>query len=148
MDPRRQVGGRDAERRRQVGGGGAAEAVAAARKSVVMAVLMKRCFSVVVRMLLRAGLVMSTVQMKRGVGVAADESERQQQDQAAQEQGSLHGTSTELRDFEFFSNPHIAQGCLKVKSGLVRASAGGPAVSVANESKCQAGNDQPLQQGC
>jgi len=99
MDPRREIGRRDTEDWRNIHGGAAAEAVAAARKSVVMAVLMKRCFSVVVRMLLRAGLVMSTVQMKRGVGVAADESERQQQDQAAQEQGSLHGTGTQLRRF-------------------------------------------------
>jgi hypothetical protein len=53
--------------------------------------------------------------MKRGMGVASDESERQQQDQAAQEQGSLHGTSAE-----------IAQGRLKVKSGSVSTSAGGP----------------------
>ena len=94
MDPRREIGRRDTEDWRNIHGGAAAEAVAAARKSVVMAVLMKRCFSVVVRMLLRAGLVMSTVQMKRGVGVAADESERHEQDQAAQEQGSLHGTRT------------------------------------------------------
>ena len=148
MGPRRQIGRCDSERGSKVDGGAAAEAVAAARKPVVMAMLMKRGLLEMVGLLLSAGLVMSTVQMKRGVGVAADESERQQQDQAAQEQGSLHGTSTELRDFEFFSNPHIAQGCLKVKSGLVRASAGGPAVSVANESKCQAGNDQPLQKRC
>ena len=99
MYPCRQIGRRDSERGSNISGRAAAEAVAAARKSVVMAVLMKRCFSVVVRMLLRAGLVMSTVQMKRGVGVAADESERQQQDQAAQEQGSLHGMSTQLRRF-------------------------------------------------
>jgi hypothetical protein len=37
--------------------------------------------------------------MKRSMGVAAHESERQQQDQAAQEQGSLHGTGTQLRRF-------------------------------------------------
>jgi hypothetical protein len=37
--------------------------------------------------------------MKRSMGVAADESERQQQDQAAQERGSLHGTGTQLRSF-------------------------------------------------
>jgi hypothetical protein len=64
-----------------------------------MAMLMKRRFSVMVGMLLGAGLVVSAVQMKRGMGVAADESERQQQDQAAQEQGSLHGTGTQLRRF-------------------------------------------------
>jgi hypothetical protein len=43
--------------------------------------------------------VVSAVQMKRSMGVAADESERQQQDQATQEQGSLHGTGTQLRSF-------------------------------------------------
>jgi MFS superfamily sulfate permease-like transporter len=59
-----------------------------------MAMLMERRFTVVVGMLLGAGLVMSIAQMKRGMGVAADESERQQQNQAAQEQGSLHGTGT------------------------------------------------------
>jgi hypothetical protein len=58
-----------------------------------MAMVMERCFSVV-GVLFGAGLVVSTVQMKRSMGVAADESECQQQDQAAQEQGSLHGTST------------------------------------------------------
>ena len=52
-----------------------------------------------VGMLLGAGLVVSAVQMKRGMGVAADESDRQQQDQAAQEQGWLHGTGTQLRSF-------------------------------------------------
>jgi hypothetical protein len=40
-----------------------------------MTMLMERCLSVMVGMLLRAGLVVSTVQMKRGMGVAADESE-------------------------------------------------------------------------
>ena len=59
-----------------------------------MAMLMERRFTVVVGMLLGVGLVMSIAQMKRGMGVAADESERQQQNQAAQEQGSLHGTGT------------------------------------------------------
>jgi len=43
-----------------------------------MTMLMERCLSVVVGMLLGAGLVVSTVQMKRGMGVAADESDRQQ----------------------------------------------------------------------
>ena len=59
-----------------------------------MAMLMDRRFPMMVGMLLGAGLVVSVIQMKRGMGVAADESDRQQQDQAAQEQGSLHGTST------------------------------------------------------
>ena len=42
-----------------------------------MAVLMERCLPVVVGMLLGTWLVMSIVQMKRGMGVAADESDRQ-----------------------------------------------------------------------
>jgi hypothetical protein len=80
---RRQVGRRDTEDWRNINGRAAAEAVAAARKSVVMAMLMERRFSVMVGMLFGAGLVVSAAQMKRGMGVAADESERQQQDQAA-----------------------------------------------------------------
>jgi hypothetical protein len=43
-----------------------------------MAMLMERRFSVMVGMLLRAELVVSTVHMKRSMGVAADESKRQQ----------------------------------------------------------------------
>jgi hypothetical protein len=77
-DPRRQIGGRDPEHGSKIDGGAAAEAVAAARKSVVVVVLMERCLSVMVGMLLGAGLVLSIVQMKRGMGVAADQSERQQ----------------------------------------------------------------------
>jgi hypothetical protein len=41
-------------------------------------VLMERCLSVMVGMLLGTRLVVSIVQMKRGMGVAADESDRQQ----------------------------------------------------------------------
>src|SRR6516165_5206750 len=48
-------------------------------------------------MLFRAGLAVSAVQMKRGMGIAADESKRQQHDEAAQEQESLHGTGRQLR---------------------------------------------------
>ena len=99
MDPRRQIGRRDAEDATKIYDRAAAEAVATARKSVVVLMLMERCLSVMVGMLLRAGLVVSTVQVKRGMGVAADESKRHQQDQAAQEQRSLHGMSTELRRF-------------------------------------------------
>jgi hypothetical protein len=33
------------------------------------------------------------------MGVAADEGERQQQNQAAEKQGSLHGTGAQLRSF-------------------------------------------------
>ena len=43
-----------------------------------MVVLMERCLSVVVGMLFRAWLVVSIVQMKRSMGIAADQSERQQ----------------------------------------------------------------------
>jgi hypothetical protein len=64
-----------------------------------MAMLLERRLPVVVSMLFGAGLVVSAVQMKRGMGVAADESKRQQQNQAAQEQGSLHGTGTQLQWF-------------------------------------------------
>jgi len=59
MDTRRQVDGRDAKRGRQVGGGGAAEAVAAAGKSLVVPMLMERRLSVMVCMLLGAGLVVT-----------------------------------------------------------------------------------------
>src|SRR5215472_9906342 len=72
-DARRQVDGGDAELGRQVGGGGAAEAVAAAGKSLVMPMLMlvlRFGVPVMVGVLLRAGLVVSAVQMKRGMGVA------------------------------------------------------------------------------
>jgi hypothetical protein len=94
MDPCRQMSRRDAEYWSKIRGGAASEAVAAARKSMVMVMLMERRLSRVVGMPLGARLVVSTVQMKRGMGVAADQSERQQQDQAAEEHGSLHGTST------------------------------------------------------
>ena len=78
MGPRRQIGRCDPERGSKVDGGAAAEAVAAARKPVVMAMLMERGLSVMVGMLLGAGLVVSTVHMKRSMGVATDESDRQQ----------------------------------------------------------------------
>ena len=78
MDPRRQIDRRDTERGSNIDGRAAAEAVAAARKSVVMTMLMERRFCVMAGMLLAAGLVVSTVQMKRGMGIAADESDRQQ----------------------------------------------------------------------
>ena len=78
MYPCQQIGRRASERGSNINGRAAAEAVAAARKSVVMVVLMERCLSVVVGMLFRAWLVVSIVQMKRGIGVAAGESDRQQ----------------------------------------------------------------------
>ena len=78
MRPGRLIGRRDTENWRNIHGRAAAEAVAAARNPVVMAMLMERRFSVMVGMLLRAELVVSTVHMKRSMGVAADESKRQQ----------------------------------------------------------------------
>ena len=78
MDPRRQIGRRDAEDATKIYDRAAAEAVATARKSVVALMLMERCLSVMVGMLLGTRLVVSIVQMKRGMGVAADESDRQQ----------------------------------------------------------------------
>ena len=77
MDPRRKIGRRSTGDWRNIHGRAAAEAVAAACESVVMAVLMERCLPVVVGMLLGTWLVMSIVQMKRGMRVAADESDRQ-----------------------------------------------------------------------
>ena len=79
LDMRRQIGRRDTEDWRNIHGRAAAEAVAAAHKAVVMTMLMERRFSVVVvGMLLGTGLVVSAVQMKRSMGVATDESDRQQ----------------------------------------------------------------------
>jgi hypothetical protein len=43
-----------------------------------MTMLMERRFSVMVGMLLGARLVVSSIHMKRSMGVAADESDRQQ----------------------------------------------------------------------
>jgi len=94
MDLRRQIGRRDSEDGSDINGRAAAEAVAAACKSVVMPMLLERRLFAVVGMLLRAGLAVSIVEMKRSVGVAADESERQEQNEPAQEQGSLHGNTT------------------------------------------------------
>src|SRR5262249_44224530 len=93
---------------------------------VVPMLMVRRCFSAVVCVLFRARLGMSGGQMKRGMGITARKGERQQDDQATQEQGSLHGMGTQLRGFEFFSKSRIAHGRLKVKSGPVSASAGGP----------------------
>jgi hypothetical protein len=73
MRLRRELGWRDTEDGRNVDGRAAAEAIAAAGKPVVVAMLMERRFIVVVGMLLGAGLVVSAAEMKRGMGVAADE---------------------------------------------------------------------------
>ena len=72
---------------------------------MVALVLMERDLPVVVGMLLGAGIVVRGVQMKRGMGVAARERERQQQDDAAQEQRPLHRTITFLRGLEKVQNP-------------------------------------------
>ena len=128
MDTRRQVDGRDAKRGRQVGGGGAAEAVAAAGKSLVVPMLMlvlRFGVPVMVGVLLGTGRAVSDVQMKRSMGVAVGQSERQQQDQAAREQGSRHDAGTHLRRWKTLES-RIAQDRLKVKSGPLGASAGGP----------------------
>jgi hypothetical protein len=100
MNVRRQIGRRDAEHGGNVDGRAAGEAIAATRKPAVMAMLMERRFTVVAGMLLGARLVVRAVQMKRSMGVAAGESERQQQDDAAQEQGPLHGMITFLGKVE------------------------------------------------
>jgi len=98
MDLRRQFGRRDAELGRKIGGRAAAEAVTAAGKSLVARMLMERLrVSAVVAMLFRARPAVSGIQMKRRMSVAARQRERQQHNQAAEKQGSLHGTSTQLR---------------------------------------------------
>jgi hypothetical protein len=85
MDLRGRFGRRDAELRRKIDGRAAAEAVAAAGKSLVVRMLMERlCCSAMVRMLFRARPAVSGIQMKRGMGVPADESQRQQRDKTAQ----------------------------------------------------------------
>ena len=79
MDLRRKFGRRDAGIGRNIDGQAAAEAVAAAGKSLVMPMLMLRFgFPVMVGVLLGTRRAVSDVQMKRSVGVAAGESERQQ----------------------------------------------------------------------
>jgi hypothetical protein len=60
---------------------------------------------VMVGMLLRAGLGVSDVQMKRSMGITVRKRERQQQDQAAQERGAFHGTIMYLRKGGKVRNP-------------------------------------------
>ena len=96
MYPHRQLSRCESERGSKIHDRAAAEAVTAARKSLLMSMLMERRLSVMVGVLFGARLVMSGVQMKRSMGVAAYESERHQQDQAAQERGSLHLANTYL----------------------------------------------------
>jgi hypothetical protein len=91
MDLRRELCRSDAELGREIGGGGAAQAITTARKAlVVLMLVMRQCLSGVMRVIFRAGLGVSGTQVKRSMGVAARKRERQQHDQAAQEEGSLH----------------------------------------------------------
>jgi hypothetical protein len=97
MNARQQIGRRHGERRRKINGGGAAEAIAAAGESLIVPVLvLSFVFALMVGVLLGAWRRMNGVQMKRGMGIAARQRERQQHDQAAQEERPLHGTITEL----------------------------------------------------
>jgi hypothetical protein len=59
MNRRQQMRRRDTEDWRNIHGGAAAETIAAARKSVVMTMLMERRLSVMVGVLLGAGLVVN-----------------------------------------------------------------------------------------
>ena len=56
-----------------------------------MVMLMKRRPPVMLGMLLGAGLVVSVIEMKRGMGIAADESERQHQDTQSEKQPPHRG---------------------------------------------------------
>jgi hypothetical protein len=56
-----------------------------------MAMLMKRRPPGMLGMLLGAGLVVSVIEMKRGMGIAADESERQHQDTQSEKQPPHRG---------------------------------------------------------
>jgi hypothetical protein len=106
VNARQQIGGSHVERRREIYGGVAAETVAAAGKSPVMPILMPGLgVPVMVGMLLRAGLGVSDVQMKRSMGITVRKRERQQQDQAAQERGAFHGTIMYLRKGGKVRNP-------------------------------------------
>jgi hypothetical protein len=106
MDFRRKFCRRDAELGREIVHGTAAEAIAAARKSLVVLMLMvRRGISAVVGVLFGARFGVRGIQMKRSMGIAARERERQQDHQAAQEQGSLHGMSTQLEKFRNLLNP-------------------------------------------
>ena len=116
VNARRQIGRRHAKRGREIYGSAAAETVVAAGKSLVVPVLMFG-FAVMVSMLLGAGLGVSDVQMKRGMGIAARKRERQQYHQAAQEERPLHRTITYHRRVGKVRISRIAQGRLKVKLG-------------------------------
>jgi hypothetical protein len=66
---------------------------------IVPMLVMRRGCSDVVDVFFRTRIQGSGNQMQRGVSIAVGEHQRQQQDQAAQEQGWLHGTGTQLRSF-------------------------------------------------
>jgi hypothetical protein len=81
---RREVCRSDPELGWEIGCGGAAQAVAAAREAVVVLMLvMGRGFPGVMGVLFRRGFEMSATQMQRSMSVAANKSERQQDDQAS-----------------------------------------------------------------
>ena len=93
--------------------------------------------------LLRARLAVSGMQMKRGMGIAADESKRQQHDEAAQEQESLHEMSTDSGGFEPLRIPDSTR-LLEGEGGphdLLPAS-----LPPHNNGEGQAWDDHPLQQ--
>ena len=82
-------------------------------------------FALMVGVLLGAGLGVSGVQMKRGMGIAAGERERQQQhNQAAQKGRPLHGTITDLRKVGQGPESRIAQDCPLVKPAKISVTAG------------------------
>jgi len=87
VNSRREFRQSDAELGWKIGGGGAAQAVAAARKRLAALMLVMlgvgRGFSGVVGVLFRTGLRVSATQMQRSVGIAANKSQRQQDDQAS-----------------------------------------------------------------
>jgi hypothetical protein len=84
VNPRREFRRSDVELGWKIGCGGAAQAVAAARKCLAgLMVGMGRGFSGVVGVLFRTGLGVSATQMQRSMGVAANKSQRQEDDQAS-----------------------------------------------------------------
>jgi hypothetical protein len=86
MDPCGKLCRRDAELGRNTGDGAAAEAIAAARKAVVVLMLMVlRGFSGVVGVPVRTRVGVSGAQLKRGMGVAVRQGDKQQHDQASDE---------------------------------------------------------------
>jgi hypothetical protein len=84
VNARRGFGRSNTELGWKIGYGGAAQAVAAARKRLAALMLvMGYGFSGVVGVFLRGGFGMNATQMQRSVGVAANKSQRQKDDQAS-----------------------------------------------------------------